>query len=135
MQIDLYSSDQARTVLADLWPKIKSALDAGRRLRLSIEPAKRSHEQNEKFHAIISEIAAQAQHLGARWDCETWKRLLLREWAREVGKPAGRMIPTLDGQSVIELGVQSRRFSVEDATSFVDWLHAWAAQNGVELSQ
>jgi len=135
MKLDLYSPEQARSALAGVWPKVISALSAGRRIQLEIRPASKTRDQECLYHAIIADVAKQAQHLGAKWDAETWKRLLLHRFAQETGRNAGRLIPTLDGSGVIELGVQSRKFSVKDATEFVDWLYAWAADHGIDLSE
>lgn len=95
----------------------------------------KSRDQEEKYHAIIGEVSKQASHLGSKWDAESWKRLLIDAWARETERPRGRVIPNLTGDGVVEVGLQSRKFSKQDASEFVEWLHAWCVNNGVELSQ
>lgn len=95
----------------------------------------RSIDQNAKYHAVIQEIAEQASHLGSKWDAESWKRLLLDAFARETRRPRGKVIPNLTGDGVVEIGLQSRKFTKQDASEFVEWLHAWCEDNGVELSQ
>jgi hypothetical protein len=101
---------------------------------LSSRPIK-SRSQEEKYHAAIAEIAEQASHLGSKWDAESWKRLLLDAFAKETKRPRGKVIPNLTGDGVVEIGLQSRKFTKQDASEFVEFLHAWAAMNGVELSQ
>ena len=44
------------------------------------------------------------------------------------------MIPNLDKTGVVEVGIQSRKFSKADASEFIEWLHAWCATNGITLS-
>jgi hypothetical protein len=95
----------------------------------------KSRSQEEKYHAAIGEIAEQASHLGSKWDAESWKRLLLDAFARDTGRARGKVIPNLTGDGVVEIGLQSRKFTKQDASEFVEWLHMWCATNGVELSQ
>jgi hypothetical protein len=59
----------------------------------------------------------------------------LDAFAKETKRPRGKVIPNLTGDGVVEIGLQSRKFTKQDASEFVEWLHAWAAMNGVELSQ
>jgi hypothetical protein len=40
---------------------------------------------------------------------------------------------SLDGERVVQLGWQSHKFSVEDASEFIEWLYAWSVQQGIEL--
>ena len=131
----LYEAKQAHALLAELWPKIKAALAAGNVLILTIERERKTRIQEEKYHAIIGEIAAVATHAGCKLDAESFKRLLLDKFARDTGRPVGRLLPNLDGTGVVDVGIQSRRFTVADASEFIEWLHAWCADNGVELSQ
>lgn len=100
-----------------------------------MERPRRTIDQNSKYHAIVQEIAEQASHLGSKWDAESWKRLLLDAFAKETKRPRGKVIPNLTGDGVVEIGLQSRKFTKQDASEFVEWLHWWCSQNGVELSQ
>lgn len=100
-----------------------------------IQMPRRTIDQNAKFHVVIQEISEQASHLGSKWDAESWKRLLLDAFAKETFRPRGKVIPNLTGDGVVEIGLQSRKFTKQDASEFVEWLHAWCEDNGVELSQ
>ena len=125
---------QAHVVITDLWGKIKSALEAGKRLTIEVKPENKSCEQEEMYHALIGKIAMQAQHQGARWDAESWKRFLVDQWANDTGKKTGKVVASLDGERVVQLGLQTRKFSKEDGTEFIEFLFAWAAQNGIDLT-
>ena len=93
----------------------------------------RSGQQNKMFHAILGQIAKQAQHLGSTWTTEDWKRLHLYNWSVERGYPAGQIVKALDGQGIVQLGLQSRKLSKEDCVEFTEYLLAWCAQNGVTI--
>lgn len=110
------------------------------------EPVKK-RAQEERYHAMIGEIAKVMPFMGQLVDTETWKRLLvdafvrvMREEARAKGQDdpfegQGRVVPSLDGSGVVQLGVQTRGFSVTMAAQFTEYLAAFGAQAGVEFSQ
>ena len=94
------------------------------------EPVKR-REQEEKYHAMIGEIAAQTMYAGRQYDDDDMKRILVDEFAEEMraaGSPLhrdSRLIPSKDGRRVIQLGIQTRNFSVREASDFIEFLSAW----------
>jgi len=133
MRYDLIDQQQASALMQSLWPKVKAALAAGRKLTLEVKDASKSREQEKLYHELIGQIAKQAQHLGAKWDAKDWKRLLVQEFCKDKGLPAGRVIPNLSGDGICQLGQQTRKFSKEQASEFVEFLMAWASQHGIEL--
>jgi len=135
MRYNLESQAQATSLMKNIWPKVKDALAAGKKLTLEIKDAGRSNEQNEKFHAIIGDIAKQAQHMGAKWSAEDWKRLLVQEFCRQTGLESGQIIPNLAGDGIVQLGRQTRKFTKEQASEFVAFLICWCDQNGIELKE
>jgi hypothetical protein len=133
MIFDLETVPQARVALTTLWAKLKPALEAGKACQLEVRPLKRTLDQNAKFHAMIGQIADQMGEAGSSWTVEDWKRLLIDQWASDTNRRIGSVVPSLDGQRVVQLGLQSAKFSVADATEFIEWLDAWAAQKGIEF--
>ena len=133
MQYKLENSKQAHVLVVDLWAKIKVALDAGRRLTIEVKPENKSRDQEEMYHSLIATIAKQAQHQGAKWDAESWKRFLVDQWAADTGRKAGRVAASLDGERVVQLGIQTRKFNKEEGAEFIEFLFAWAAGVGIDL--
>jgi hypothetical protein len=131
MIFHLTNPEQASAVMAKIWPKVKDTLKAGKALRMEIKAESRSDEQNAKYHAMLSEIAVQAQHLGAKWDAESWKRFLVYEFCKQLGLPQGQIVPSLDGSGIVQLGLQTRDFSKERAAEFIEFLEAWAADKEI----
>lgn len=126
------TKDNATALMAGLWPKVKEALASGKELTLEIKAANKSRDQEKLYHALIEEISQQASHLGAKWDAEDWKRLLVDQFIKDMnGLGASKIIPSLDGEGIIQLGFQTRKFTKEQASEFVEWLHAWGAEHGV----
>ena len=127
----LQTQEQASSLMAKIWPKVKDSLKAGKPLRLEIKAQSKSREQEEKYHAMIGEIANQAQHLGAKWSAEDWKRLTVDLFVKETGLQGGKIIPSLDGTGIVQLGLQTRDFTKEQAAEFITFLEAWGSENGI----
>jgi hypothetical protein len=132
MNITLHSPQQAHSVLKDLWPKIKESLQAGKRLRLEVKRSTRSSDQNAMFHSLIDLVAKQMKAAGSAWSADDWKRLLIDQWAHETGRKIGKVAPSLDGERIVQLGLQSHKFTVEEGSEFIEWLMAWMADKGIE---
>lgn len=103
------------------------------------EPTKK-REQEEKYHAMIADIARQVEHIGRKWDADDMKRLLVDEFAEEMriaGTPLHhdcRVTPSLDGCRIVQLGIQTREFWVKEAAQFIEFLFAFGADRGVRWS-
>jgi len=127
----LQSPEQDSALMAKIWPKVKDSLKAGKLLQMEIKAESKSRDQEAKYHAMLGEIAEQASHLGAKWSAEDWKRLMVDLFAKETGLQGGKIIPSLDGAGIVQLGLQTRNFTKEQAGEFIAFLDAWAAVNGI----
>ncbi len=107
---------------------------------VEIKPPAKRREQEEKYHAMIGDIARQWRFMGRQWDRDSVKRLLIEAFAatmRAAGTPLrhdGSVVPSIDGQRVVQLGIQSRQFTVREASEFIEFLFAFGAEHGVEWS-
>lgn len=118
--------------MSDLWIKIKPYLLSGRQFKLTIKPMTRSIPQNAMFHAIIGQIAKQAEHMGAQWDADSWKRFLVDQWSEDTKHETGKVVPSLDGKRIVQLGRQTREFTKDEASEFTEWLLMWCATHGID---
>lgn len=104
---------------------------------MKLTPPTKRRIQEEKYHAMIGDIADQSTYAGRRWDREDMKRILVDEFADEMrnqGRPLhhdGRLIPSENGRRVIQLGIQTRDFWVSEAADFITFLYAWGNARGV----
>jgi hypothetical protein len=100
------------------------------------EPTKK-RTQEERYHAMIGDIAKQVEHIGRKWHLDDMKRILVDEFAEEMrlaGTPLhhdGRVIPSFDGRRIVQLGIQTRDFHVKEASQFIEYLFAFGAQHDV----
>lgn len=107
------------------------------------EPVK-SREQEEKYHAMIGEIAKQHKLFGRLWDTEDMKRILVDQFRRDTIKEFAElwaamghveMCPSIDGMGVVALGVQTRKFGKKLGSVFIEWLSAFGAENGIKTNE
>lgn len=106
------------------------------------EPTKR-RVQEEKYHAMLGDIAKQCSYIGRQWDSESWKRILVDAFAEEMrasGAPlhqdsASQVIPSTDGKRIVQLGIQTREFYVREASAFIEFLYAFGSQQKVQWSE
>ena len=136
MKILIKDSATGLIQIREVWQRMKQALDSGVPLVIEITRENRSLPQNALIHSIINQISAQTQHLGSTWDAESWKRLLVDAYTREQWSgSSGQVIPNLTGDGIVQLGLQTRKFTKAQASEFSEWLMAWAAQNGVTINE
>jgi hypothetical protein len=127
--------DQARAGCAEY----SMSAPTGYMVRFS-EP-KRKNIQNEKFHAMIGEIAQVVPHAGRLWNSEDMKRILIEDFSetmRNAGTPLHhdiRITPSLDGRRIVSLGIQSSEFLVKEASQFIEYLFALGAEHEIEFKE
>lgn len=95
--------------------------------RIEIRETARTRDQNDKFHAVCHELSRSRKWAGRFRDTEGWKRLLVDAWGRAEGRTQGEVVPSLDGQSVVTLGIQTRRMPVADMVSLIEFAEAYAS--------
>lgn len=136
MKMTLHNSEQGVKQMRQLWVKMKESLDSGVALTVQVERENRTLDQNAMYHSIIHQIAKQARHLGSTWDAESWKRLLVDAYTKEQwSASSGQVIPNLTGDGIVQLGLQTRKFTKQQASEFSEWLMAWCAENGVTIHE
>ena len=108
---------------------------------VKISEAKKRRIQEEKYHAMIGDISKACLFMGKRWHQDDWKRLLVDAFAkamRDAGTPLhhdGRVVPSLDGERVVQLGIQTSEFYVKEAAEFIEYLYSYGAENDVRWSE
>lgn len=130
--------------LADVFKK----LDPTKLWRVRIDEYDiRTLEQNSKLHAMLSDVARQAKHLNQVLEVDDWKRLAVHQfrvdcivndmprladyWKRN----SFRLIPSLDGRSLVSLGTQTRDMPKYVVAGLIEWLYHYGAENNIEWSE
>ena len=116
----------------------------GGRVMITVADPAKSREQEEKYHAIIGEIAAAERLYGKKLSAEAWKRLLIDAFKHETKDDPDlkgewekfgeiELVPALNHPGFVMVGEQSRRFSKKLASAFIDWLLSF--QDGANRSE
>ena len=106
---------------------IQAIQDSPDGYRVTIDPPGRTSEQNDRFHAMLQDVAEQKQWHGERLDIEEWKRLFSAAVFKE------KMLPGISGGIVI-VPKFTRRMSKGELSELMEFVSAWAVENGVRLN-
>lgn len=135
MKITCWEPAQAHKEMMNvIWPTLKAMLMAGHRMTIEIKQSKRSTEQNAMFHSLIDKINKQMAAVGSTWTADDWKRLLIDQWAHDTNRKIGKVCPSLDGERIVQLGLQSHKFTTMESSEFIEFLLAWSALKGIDVS-
>lgn len=93
----------------------------------------RNLNQNAALHATIADIASQKQWAGEHMDVEAWKRLLTAAWCRATQQGA-KIVPALDGYGFDVIYRRTSTLSKRECGELLEYVTAWAVDNGVRLS-
>jgi hypothetical protein len=109
-------------------------------VKITEERQTKSRLQEEKYHSILADMAPQFTFMGITgWPMEDVKRLMIDAFARikaAEGEPLrgwGRVVPSLCGTGIVQLGCQSRDFTVKQGSEFIEYLHSYCAENNIKL--
>lgn len=96
--------------------------------------------QNRLFHAQLADIARQVRFAGRRWRPESWKRLMIEAYCNAENDEARAeflplpfpdlvmLVEGVDGQSIVQLGTQQRRFTREQMAGLIESVYAFGAE-------
>jgi hypothetical protein len=92
---------------------------------------RRTKEQNDKMWAMLAEFAEQAQHPYAvrNFSDDEWKVLLMHAMGQDL-----RLLPSLDGQTVVPYGSRSSHMTIAQMTEFIEFMYAKGTEYGVKFS-
>lgn len=94
---------------------------------LNVREATRTIAQNDKMHAMLSDIA-RARPMGRVHTTEVWKCLFMDTCGF---KPA--WVPSLDCEGVINTGYRSSRLGKSQMSDLIEAMHAFGAEHNIEF--
>lgn len=111
---------------------IAAVADAPDGYRVEVREPKRTDGQNERFHAIVGDIAASGMEwAGKRRTAAQWKVLMVSAHAQAT-KEGSEFCPGLEGEYV-SLRESTALMSVRRGSSLIEYATSWCAMNGVRL--
>ena len=106
--------------------------DAPEGHRVEVREPKRTDGQNERFHAIVGDIAASGMEwAGKRRSAAQWKVLMVSGHAHAT-KEGSEICPGLEGEFV-SIRESTALMSVRRGSSLIEYATSWCAMNGVRL--
>lgn len=100
--------------------------------RVAVEPQKRSLEQNAKFHALCSDIAASGlEWCGKERTAAQWKVLLVSGHAVAT-KEGAEIVPGIEGEFV-NIRESTAAMSKRRGASLIEYTLAFCAMRGVTV--
>jgi NinB protein. len=96
--------------------------------RVVVKAAKRTLPQNDRFWAMLTDVAQQLPWHGVKLRPDDWKLMFLDALKRE-----RRMVPNLDGNGFVDLGRSSSDLSKEEMSELMELIAAFGAQHGVKF--
>lgn len=118
LTIPLFNRQQAWAVIRDqVYPYLGGALQAGKRLVITIAPEKRSSPQNRRYwgQGVLAQIAQQAAPNGKLYSAEVWHELAKRKFIGVDELPDGSVI-----------GKSSTQLTTAEFSDFCTQVEAWA---------
>ena len=99
---------------------------------IEIKLMTRNLEQNAKFHAMCGDFAKQATYMGRKLTLAQWKVLFISGHAIATGIGAD-VVPGIEGEFV-NIRESSAQMSVKRMSSLIEYVHAYAAEQSIQLS-
>lgn len=112
------SADRARAI------KWISGAPAG--TRIEFKASKRSLPQNDRFWAMLSDVASQLAWYGKRLTPDDWKLVFLDALKRE-----SRIVPNINGDGFVSIGQSSSDLSKNEFSELIEIVAAFGAEHGV----
>lgn len=102
-------------------------------IRIEFKEPKRSLPQNDRFWAMLTDVATQHRINGRRYSTNDFKVMFLTAYAEETGMEI-RHLPALHRAGMIPSGRSSSDLSVKEMSELIEWILAWGTENGIAWS-
>lgn len=61
--------------------------------------------------------------------------MLVDAWERATDRLPGRVVPSLDGSGIVVLNRSTRKMSKADMSELIEFVTAWAVDQGVQIGE
>lgn len=105
------------------------AMQAPPGTRVEFKAPKRTVPQNDLLWSRLTEIATQVEWHGQKLTTNDWKDIFT------AGLRKARVVPNLDGDGFVLLGMHTSAMSKEEMTNLLDLIDAFAAERGITFRE
>jgi hypothetical protein len=92
---------------------------------VEIKPAGRSLLQNDRLHAMLSDISKQVEWYGVKMGVEDWKRIFC------AALDGVKVVPGIDPGTFVPIGLRTRDMTKEELGELMTFIESWAAERNV----
>lgn len=103
---------------------------APRNTRITFQGPQRSLPQNDRLHAMITDVSSQLLWHGQRLSIADWKLIFMSSLKQEM-----RIVPNIDGTGFVQLGRSTADLSKQEMSDLFEIIEAFSARHGVRLHQ
>lgn len=96
--------------------------------RVEFKGPKRSLPQNDRLHAMITDVATQLLWHGQRLSVADWKLVFMSSLKQEM-----RIVPNIEGNGFVQLGRSTADLSKQEMSDLFEIIEAFAARHAVRL--
>lgn len=96
--------------------------------RVEFKGPKRSLPQNDRLHAMITDVASQLLWHGQRLSVADWKLVFMSSLKQEM-----RIVPNIEGNGFVQLGRSTADLSKQEMSDLFEIIEAFAARHAVRL--
>jgi hypothetical protein len=128
-----------RSVMTRAYELVTKGIQAGP-VEVVLQRISKSRIQEEKYHAMIGDIAKTVK-LDLEYDLETWKALLVDEYAQELKRIGealthpGKVVVSLDKERAVTVRPSTKKFRKKEASGFIEFLYMWGSNHGARFSE
>lgn len=98
--------------------------------RVTIQPPRRTLDQNAKLHAMIGDIAKQHRLAGRKLTTREWKTLFMATLGYHV-----EFLPELDGDGVVAVSPSTSDLGVTQCSDLIESIYSHGAEWGIVWSE
>lgn len=101
--------------------------------RVEFKAPKRNIAQNDRFWAMLTDVARQRAINGRKYTVDDWKVMFLAAYAETVGQEI-RHLPAIHRAGMVSCGRSSSDLSVKEMSEVIELMFTWGAENGIVWS-
>lgn len=132
--------DSAYSIMSRVNELIKKGLESGP-VTVTLGRPSKSRLQEEKYHAMIGDIADTVDVDGRKYDHETWKALLVDSFEQDLLSQGeglrhpSRTVVTLDMMRAVTIRPSTTKFLKKEAGDFIEYLYSYGSNVGAVFSE
>ena len=117
-----------RAITRQVWPALKAALMAGKRMVVKVEQEKRSLMQNARMWAMLTDISRQVDWYGQKLAPDEWKDVFTAALKKE------KVVPGINGGFVV-IGRRTSTMTKAEMSELQTLMEAFGAERGVKFRE